>query len=73
MNPTSIREDKGSIPGLNPNASEGSSITMSCGIGWRHSPDPALLWLWYRPAAIVPIPPLAWELLYARGVALKSN
>ena len=23
--------------------------------------------LWYRPAAIAPIPPLAWEPLYAAG------
>ena len=27
--------------------------------------DPALLWLWCRPAAAPPIRPLAWELLYA--------
>ena len=28
--------------------------------------DPALLWLWRRPAAIAPIGPLAWEPPYAR-------
>ena len=33
--------------------------------------DPALLWLWCRPAAIALIQPLTWELLYASGVALK--
>ena len=33
--------------------------------------DLALRWLWCRPAATVPIQPLAWELLYAVGVALK--
>ena len=33
--------------------------------------DLALLWLWYRPAAVAPIPPLAWELPYAAAVALK--
>ena len=25
---------------------------MSCGVGCRQGSDPALLWLWYRPAAI---------------------
>ena len=29
--------------------------------------------LWCRPAAVVPIGPLAWEPLYAAGVALKSK
>ena len=42
---------------------------MSCGVGGRHSLDPALLLR--RPGAAAPIPPLAWELLYALGVALK--
>ena len=32
--------------------------------------DPALLWLWCRPAAIAPIRPLAWEPPYAAGAAL---
>ena len=31
------------------------------------------LWLWHRPAAIALIGPLAWELLYATGAALKSK
>ena len=35
--------------------------------------DPALLWLWCRPAATAPIGPLAWELPYAVGAALKSQ
>ena len=34
---------------------------------------PALLWLWYRPAAAALIRPLAWELPYATGVALKGK
>ena len=46
---------------------------MSCGVGLRRGSDPALLWLWYRPAAVVSTQPLAWELLYATGVALKSK
>ena len=44
---------------------------MSCGIGYRRGPDPALLWLWCRPAATALIGPLAWEPPYAMGVALK--
>ena len=35
--------------------------------------DPALLWLWRRPAATAPIRPLAWELPYASGAVLKSK
>ena len=35
--------------------------------------DPALPWLWYRPAAVAPIRPLAWELPYAAGVAQKAK
>ena len=32
--------------------------------------DPALLWLWCRPAVAAPTGPLAWELPYAVGAAL---
>ena len=39
----------------------------------RHGSDPALLWLWYRLAAAALIRPLAWELPYATGVALKKK
>ena len=35
--------------------------------------DPAWLWLWCRLATTAPIPPLAWELSYAVGVALKRQ
>ena len=35
--------------------------------------DPALLWLWGRPAAVALIQPLAWELAYAAGAALKTK
>ena len=35
--------------------------------------DPALLWLWCRPAAAAPNQPLAWEPPYAEGVALKRQ
>ena len=34
--------------------------------------DPTLLWLWYRLAAVAQIQPLAWELPYAAGAALKK-
>ena len=33
--------------------------------------DPALLWLWRRPAAVAPIGPLTWEPLCAAGAAIK--
>ena len=35
--------------------------------------DPALLWLWCRPAAAALIQPLAWEPPYAASAALKSK
>ena len=46
---------------------------MSCGVDHRHSSDPTLLWLWCRPAAAAPVQPLAWELPYAAGTALKKK
>ena len=46
---------------------------MSCGVGHRCSSDPALLWLWCRPAAIAPIGPVAWKLPCAPGAALKKK
>ena len=42
---------------------------MSRGVGHRGSPDPALLWLWRRPAATAPSRPLAWEPPYAAPLA----
>ena len=46
---------------------------MSCGVGHRHGSDPVLLWLWCRLATVTPIQPLAWELPYAIGAALKKK
>ena len=46
---------------------------MSCGVGYGHSADLALLWLWCRLAVTAPIGPLAWELLYAIGADLKRQ
>ena len=42
---------------------------MSCGVGYRRSSDPELLWLWHRLVATAPIRPLAWEPSYAVGAA----
>ena len=50
-----------------------ASVAMSCGVGHRCGSDSELLWLWYRPAAVAPIRPLAWELLYAKDAALKGG
>ena len=46
---------------------------MSSGAGLRGNADPALLWLWCRPAAVALIQLLAWELTYATGVTVKSK
>ena len=46
---------------------------MGCGVGRRYGLDPALLWLWHRPAAEATIRSLAWEPPYAAGVALKRQ
>ena len=56
-NPTGNHEDAGSIPG--PPAQ------------WVK--DPVWLWLGWRPAAVAPIRPLAWDPPYAVGVALKKK
>ena len=46
---------------------------MSSGVGRRHGSDLMWLWLWCRPAAVALIQLLAWEPLYAMGVALKGK
>ena len=46
---------------------------MSCGVGHGRGSDLALLWRWRRLAAVALIRPLAWEPLYATGVALKRK
>ena len=62
-NPTRNHEVAGLVPAL----------AVSCGVGRRHGSDPVLLWLWCRLAAAALIQPLAWELPYARGSALKNT
>ena len=42
-------------------------------VGCRHSLDLALLWLWCRLAVAALFQPLAWELTYATGVAIKRK
>ena len=46
---------------------------MSLGVGHGGGSDPASLWLWRRPAAASAIRPLAQELPYATGAALKRQ
>ena len=46
---------------------------MSGGVGCRCGLDLALLWLWCRLAVAALIQPLAWELAYVTGVALKKQ
>ena len=46
---------------------------MSCDVVYRCGSDPALLWLWRRPAATALIRPLAWEPPYAAGAALQKK
>ena len=46
---------------------------MSCGVGHRRGSDPALLWLWRRPATVALIRPLAWEPPYAADAALEKT
>ena len=50
-----------------------TSIAASCGVDHRHGLDLALLWLWFKPASTALIRPLAWELPFAAGVALKKT
>ena len=46
---------------------------MGCGVGRRCGLDLSWLWLWCRLAAVAPVRPLAWELPYAAGAALKRR
>ena len=72
MNPTCIHEDAGLIPN-HIQWVKGSGIAMSYDKSHRYGLDPAWLWLWYRPTAAALIQPLAWELSYTAGAALKKK
>ena len=46
---------------------------MGCAVGRRCGSDLEVLWLWWRPVAIAPIGPLAWEPPCAAGAALEKT
>ena len=51
----------------------GLRIQCCCELCVGHSWDLALLWLWHRLVAATLIQPLAWELPYTAGAALKRK
>ena len=53
--PTRNHEVAGSIPSLAQWVKDLAGVAVSCSVGHRHGSDPALLWLWQRLAATVPI------------------
>ena len=48
-------------------------MAMSCGVGHRRGSVLVLPWLWHRLAAAALIRPLAQELPYAAGAAVKRK
>ena len=68
-NPTRKHGVEGLIPGF----AQWVGIAVSCGVGCRLGSDPALLWLWCRPASTALIGPLAWEPSYAVGSGPRNG
>ena len=62
---TGIREEAGLIPGL--------ALWVNNLASGIHRCSSDLVWLRRRLAASAPIRPLAWELLYTTGGALRSG
>ena len=72
MNPTSIHEDTGAIPGL-AQCVMNQALAVSCVVSHRCSLDPAFQWLWCRPVATALIQSLAWEPPNTVGAAIKRQ
>ena len=62
----------GLIPGLVQQVKD-PALPQAAGMGCRCGSDLVLPWLWCRLAAAVWIQPLAWELPYAVGTAIKKK